>query len=155
MTGRRTNLEPPESISEVERVSATTMADLKAIAEPINQNAHRLTELDQTACERTAKVDSSEKMDSISGQRPETLRRWGGGERERWVVGAVEVEGLGGCWGGGCRRSGGGWRSCGLRLGLKLGGWPDVVRVQRQALALPPLHPGIPVVLDFVVCSSR
>jgi hypothetical protein len=99
MTGWRTNLEPPESIFEVERVSETTMADLKAIAEPINQNTHRLAELDQTACERTAKVDSSEKMDSISGQRPETLRWWGGGERERWVVGAVEVEGLGGCWG--------------------------------------------------------
>jgi hypothetical protein len=47
-----------ESIFEVERVSATTMADLKAIAEPINQNAHCLAELDQTAYERTAKVDS-------------------------------------------------------------------------------------------------
>jgi hypothetical protein len=60
-----------ESISEVEHVSATTMADLKAIAEPINQNAHRLAKLDQTAYERTAKVDLSEKMDLISGQRPE------------------------------------------------------------------------------------
>jgi hypothetical protein len=67
MTGRRANLELPESISEVERVSATTMADLKAIAEPINQNAHPLAELDQMACERTAKVDSSEKMDLILG----------------------------------------------------------------------------------------
>jgi hypothetical protein len=61
-------------------LSATTMADLKAIAEAINQNAHRLAELDQTACERTANVDSSEKMDSISGR---DRRRCGGGVGER------------------------------------------------------------------------
>jgi len=70
------------------------------------------------------------------------------------VVGVVEVEGLGG-WGGGCRRRCGGWRSGGLRLRLGLGGWSDVLRVERKALTLAPLHPGVPVVLDFVVCSSR
>jgi hypothetical protein len=52
-----------ESISEVECVSVTTMADLKAIAEPINQRfmgsrtASPSLIKEVAACERTTKVD--------------------------------------------------------------------------------------------------